>query len=440
MLSLSKRINTIIWWHMGESIVYHGFLLAHQLLLFATISASLYGLIGSLFSAIYLTVTISNAGLDITLSSLYPTYIRSKQSITKLLGIQLLINCSISSIIIIGMATFWHQNNFFTRLFPIILLLIFIENVKKLLKVILQLSLQFNITVLGELLTIISYVCLIWGCYAIGFSITPYLIFSFLLFVTVIETLLFFHYVYYWFMMLPSSVKQIKNNNMYKEIIKNRTVTFLNQIHHSFFSGNFLVLITTKFFGFDCAGIIKFSSSIAFNITTIVKKIFGTTTNILVASIKNKNIKIQQNFFSTITSKMYHVLFCLSIFFIINYKLLLPATGTDQHVAIYLSFLIIFIENFFITYEQFYIMQDKKSYLLFLNCFTLFLLYSVYSSTILFSVPLLLLVIFLIRLFYFIATGILSFFLWQFKPIKTIRPFYIMSSILISLIVWFYYN
>lgn len=137
---------------------------------------------------------------------------------------------------------------------------------------------------------------------------------------------------------------------------------------------------------------------------------------------------------------MYHVLFCLSIFFIINYKLLLPATGTDQHVAIYLSFLIIFIENFFITYEQFYIMQDKKSYLLFLNCFTLFLLYSVYSSTILFSVPLLLLVIFLIRLFYFIATGILSFFLWQFKPIKTIRPFYIMSSILISLIVWFYYN
>ncbi|HEB41435.1 MAG TPA: hypothetical protein ENI08_00255 [Candidatus Dependentiae bacterium] len=111
-----------------------------------------------------------------------------------------------------------------------------------------------------------------------------------------------------------------------------------------------------------------------------------------------------------------------------------------QNIIVCLSFLIIFIENFFTTYEQFYIMQERTGYLLFINGLTIFLLYGVYTYKVLFPLHLLLLIIFLIRLFSLILTSMLSFFLWRLKPLGTIRPLYILSSLVISLIVWFAYN
>jgi len=200
------------------------------------------------------------------------------------------------------------------------------------------------------------------------------------------------------------------------------------------------VLLTAHFFGLNYAGIIKFSNSIAFNITIVVKKIFGTSNNIFLAAIKNKDIKVQQKFFSLITNKMYHLLFALSIFLVINYKFLLQATTPMQNIVVCLSFLIIFIENFFTTYEQFYIMQERTDYLLFINGLTIFLLYGVYTYKILFPLHLLLLAIFLIRLFSLILTSLFSFFLWRLKPLSTIQPLYILSSLIVSLIVWFAYS
>ena len=441
MFSLYNRINNILWWHTGESIMYHGILLIHQSLLFTMAPPNMYGLIGSLFSALYLIVSIINAGLDATLSSLFTTYTKSKQLVWKFIGIQLLINYGISIAVIVIMYTFWYNTiSSFTIPLAIILPIIILENIKKITKTLLQLTFQLKVTVFGELGAVVSYVCLVWGGHAVGLPISVYLIFIPLLFVLLIETIIFFYYTYRWYQTLPSGLHQPITSNDYKRIIKNRTYTFLNQLHHSCFSGNFLVLLTAHFFGLDYAGIIKFSSSIAFNITIVVKKIFGTSNNIFLAAIKNKDITVQQNFFSLITNKMYHLLFALSLFFVINYKFLLQATTPMQNIVVCLSFLIIFIENFFTTYEQFYIMQERTDYLLFINGLTIFLLYGVYTYKVLFPLHLLLLIIFLIRLFSLILTSMLSFFLWRLKPLGTIRPLYILSSLVISLIVWFAYN
>ena len=164
MFSLYNRINNILWWHTGESIMYHGILLIHQSLLFTMAPPNMYGLIGSLFSALYLVVTIINAGLDATLSSLFTTYTKSKQLVWKFIGIQLLINYGISIAVIAIMYTFWYSTiSSFTILLAIILPIIILENIKKTTKTLLQLTFQLKVTVFGELGAVVSYVCLVWG-------------------------------------------------------------------------------------------------------------------------------------------------------------------------------------------------------------------------------------------------------------------------------------
>ncbi len=439
MFSLGNRISSIIWWHAGESIVYHGLLLIHQLMLFTLVLPSTYGLIGTTFSILYLAVNVINAGLDATLSALFIPYSTSKQLVWKLINIQLLINSSMSIAALIIIIA-WKISPPSPMITCIVLALILLESIKKIIKILLNLTLQFKITTIGELGTVASYVFFVWISYVMGFSINIYLIFAPLLFVVLIETIIFFFYIYQWYQKLPSAYHQVMTANDYKLIVKTRIATLLNQLHHNFFSSNFLVLITAQFFGFDYAGVIKFASSIASNITVIFKKIFGTSNNIVAGIIKNKSIKTQKYFFSLITHKMYHVLFCLSLFFLINYKLLLQATDTSKNIVICLSFLIIFMENFLLTYEQFYLIQEKISYLIFINSSIMFILYGIYLYRALFSPPLLLLSIFLVRLLSLILTSLVSFFLWRLKPIETIWPFYLISSIIISFIIRFIYN
>jgi len=437
MFSLYNRINNIIWWHTFESILYHGILLIHQSILFTMVPHNMYGLIGSLFSAIYLSVTIINAGFDATLSSLFTTYTKNKQLFWKFIGIQALINYGISISVIIIMYIFWYTTISSLKT-PIVIIvsIVVLESIKKIAKILLQLTFQFRVTVFGELSTVIGYVSSVWIGYACGYPINLYLIFIPLLIVVLSETMVFLYYTHRWYKTLPSNPHQTITLHDYKRIITNRTYTFLHQIHHIFFSGNFLVLLSARLFGLDYAGIIKFSSSIALNITIILKRIFGTSSNILLANIKNKDIATKQKFFSLITNKMYHVLVALSLFFVINYKFLLQANNPTQNIAVCLSFLIIFIENFFTTYEQFYIIQERTSYMIIINGLTVLLLYGVYTYTILLPPHIILTSIFLIRLFSFILTGTLSFFLWRLKPIFTIRPVYFISSLVISLIFW----
>ena len=441
MFSLYSRVNNIIWWHTFESILYHGILLIHQSILFTMIPHNMYGLIGSLFSAIYLLVAIINAGLDDTLSSLFTPYAKSKQLFWKFIGIQALINYGISISIIIIMYIFWHTTISSLNI-PIIIIvsIVVLESIKKIAKTLLQLSFQFGVTVFGELSTVISYVGSVWIGYACGYPINLYLIFIPLLIVLFCETIVFLYYTYRWYQTLSSNPHQTIMIDDYKRIIKNRTYTFLHQIHHIFFSGNFLVLLSARLFGLDYAGIIKFSSGIALNITIILKKIFGTSSNILLANVKNKDITTQKNCFSLITNKMYQVLFALSLFFVINHKFLLQGNNPTQNIAACLFFLIIFIENFFTTYEQFYIIQERTGYMIIINGLTILLLYGVYTYAILFPPHLILASIFLIRFFSFILTGTLSFFLWRLKPTFTIRPIYFVGSLVISLIFWLTYH
>ncbi len=441
MFSLYNRINKIIWWHTLESLLYHGILLIHQSILFTMVPHNMYGLIGSLFSAIYLLVMIINAGLDDTLSSLFSPYTKNKQLFWKFIGIQVLINYGISISIIIITYVFWYSTISSLNI-PIIIMvsIVVLESIKKTAKILLQLTFQFGVTVFGELSMVVSYVGSVWIGYASGHPINLHLIFIPLLIVLFCETIVFLYYTYRWYQTLSSNPHQTIIVDDYKRIIKNRTYTFLHQIHHIFFSGNFLVLLSAHLFGLDYAGILKFSSSIALNITIIVKKIFGTSSNILLASIKNKDITTQKNCFSLITNKMYHVLFALSLFFVINYKFLLQANNPTQNIAVCLFFLIIFMENFFTTYEQFYIMQERTGYMIIINGFTILLLYGVYTYAISFPPHLILASIFLIRLFSFIVTGALSFFLWRLKPILSIRPIYFIGSLLISLIFWLAYH
>src|SRR5438105_1510836 len=90
MLEIYKQFTKSIAWDTFEAASYQLLLLCHQIALFSIIGRTEYGLIGALFSIIYLVVTITNFGLDVTLSPFFSYMTTSKQHFKRVMCLQFL--------------------------------------------------------------------------------------------------------------------------------------------------------------------------------------------------------------------------------------------------------------------------------------------------------------------------------------------------------------
>ena len=90
--TMYKRFTESVAWNAFESIVYHGMLLIHQLILFHHTSYVTYGHIGSLFAITYLAVTFINMGLDVSLAPFLSTFSCSKIAFRQFIRHQILPN------------------------------------------------------------------------------------------------------------------------------------------------------------------------------------------------------------------------------------------------------------------------------------------------------------------------------------------------------------
>ncbi len=440
MHSLYKRFISSVAWNAVESIVYHAMLLAHQIALFKTITPANYGLIGSIFAIIYLVITLMNLGLDTSLSPFFTRFSANKYAFYQFAITQILINYTLYACILCGVfiAHYFFAASLFIKIdtlsLTIIAAIIATESIKQTAKALLQLAFKFKQTVFGEIGTITMFVCLVWGGFMYGFELNSPLIFSSMLIVSVIETMLFCFFLHRWYRALPTH-KMPTQRNIGWQIGKTRLFNYCNQISKLIISGNLLVPLFAASFGLESAGILKLASNITHSITVVLEKIFGTSSSVILAQAKNMNLGAKQKLFLFMTNRANPILLCCLVFCLINYRSLLDTSATSFIPILYLYFLIHFCDTFFIIYEKFYITEERAGYLLFFNIISLapFALIFNYAHS-----PVQTLVcILLTRILFYLLISIDSFIIWKIRPSLYLRPRYILGSLAISLIFFF---
>jgi len=439
-MNIRKKLSYSLKWISLESLIYHFLFLAHQVLLLKTCGYEKYGAIGALFSIIYLTVTITSIGLESSLSPFFKEMTKSK-NLFKSFFIQQIIPTILLSIatfpVFIALKRIFSQEISYFFILTISLIILF-ESVKKTLRAILYLAFNAKVNMYIETISFAVYMVTIWLLYAQIKIISLNIIFIPMLFMSVMSCAFLFAYVYKFYAKLPSNSKFEIRGISKTRIFKCRIINFVNQFSHNMFSSNFLVPFFAMQFGLAQAGVFKILSHISYSITMLIRKIFGWTSDALLSQAKDLSMAEKQNIFSRINQKINHVLIGIIIFFTINISKILNFTNASKTMLNWplISFFMIITltENLFISYEKFYIAEEKNGLLLSINLLSMFFLFSAihYSPNI--SQFLLLFYITTIRATSFLLLALISFYKWNIKPSIQIKPMYIAGSLLAAAI------
>ena len=439
MQPLYNQFNRSILWNSIESILYQLIFLGHQLWLFKVMNAATYGLVGLLFSSAYLLIEICNLGLDASLAPFYTALIKDKSSFKKILFIQLLPEyCLLAALLCLGLllrSSIIILKTLEPTLLVIIGGIIFFEGAKKTLRMLLHLAFLNKKTAYIEIGSIIGYVTFVWSYYALHSSLSLYAIFLPMLLISCASSLFLAGTLYSFYSTLATK-DQAASPLVYKRMLQTRAYVYVNTISHMLFSSNFLVPFFAFNFSLNQAGVLKLVSTIAYSITSIMQKIFGISSSALLAHMKDMALPSKQQAFRIMTQRLYQVLYGIIIFFIINHHIIFTNSSAYSHnelAYIYLFLILTFSETFFITYEKFYIAEEKTEHLFLFNCIAMALFIFVLSYAHLFSPSLLFCALLAIRFFSFLLIGLASFNRWRLKPYWNIQPLFFIFSLAISL-------
>ena len=442
-MNIREKLSYSLKWISLESFIYHFVFMVHQFLLLEICGYKKYGAIGVIFSMIYLIVTITNLGLESSLSPFFKEISQAKKQFALFFLKQL------APTIILSVLTFplflILQNigkNFFCQTLNssfmfIISCIILSESIKKTLRAILYLTFNAKINMYTETISILSYIITIWIIYAYTNVISIYTIFIPMLIMSIISSLVLFSYVYRFYKSITSNENSSRNYIPFLRIFKCRLINFLNQFSHNMFSSNFLVPFFAIQFGFAQAGVFKILSHICYSITMLMRKVFGWTSDALLSQTKNLSIDTRKHIFSDINQKINHVLLGIIIFLIININKILYFSGSSCSVLnwplIGFFIMITLIENMFISYEKFYIAEEKSIVTLVSNISSMLLLTVVIKCFPNISQLLLLFSIMVIRALSFLLLAFISLYKWNLKPNIRLKPSYIVGFFFIAI-------
>jgi hypothetical protein len=405
---------TSIRWTFIEAIVYQLVLVAHHIVVFRTVSPALFGMSSTIFSLLYLIIAIANFGFDHTLSSFFISASQSKKNFNHLIQRQLLF--SICIMLIVASYFLYMQTMVSFACASILAALYIVESMRKSLASLLHVALYNKPIAFIEIGALLGYITIIWTCFYSGIPFSLSLIFTPLLITSFISLVLYFYYTYLLYCQLPDD--SLTTPHRYTCIIQNRTYTWINQLSHLFFSTNFLVPFFAYHYGLAYAGLFKIISTLSYSLSSILRKIAGSTSSALFAH--HKHTDNHQPHFTLATSVIHQLLYGIIIFFSINYHKILGATSmplSSSHLIMAYFFLLITIsESFFITYETFLITHEKTHYLALFNCSIMIMLF-IFLPTIQYTAPVTTLIMLLIvRMLTFASIYWYSHYRWKIKP------------------------
>jgi len=438
-------------WNACESIAYHFLLTLHQMALFKVLAYEEYGAIGTAFSLLYLSIWILDFGFDATLAPFWHTWSSTKKNVQRFVWYNS--SASIGGLLFLaalltsGMPARLLHYKISAPLALIIMLAIGSEVLRRWCKTVLQLLFETQLMALAELIFMSIYLVTVWGIYFYGIPLTI----STTLLPLAISSLASVGFCIFlfrrWYQELPEnhpsdSVDEHDENNQSElpsawRVIRFRLFAYGNALSTLPFSSNFLVPLFAVTFGISAAGLLKLASSIVHNFTVVLQKTFGNTCRALLAHIRSEDDN-QQEAFLMVTHYLYQVLYALLIFCAINHRFIARISGAANTYAgtlLALFFTISFLDNFAITYEKLYEVNERSDILCLFNGLGSILLGCLLFFTSGFISPVtLLLLIALIRLSVLALTTCLTFALYRISPYKTMEPTVILCAIVTSLL------
>lgn len=376
MAQIIKNFYYSARWNAFESITYKAILTIHQTCLFYFTTSLIYGFSSLLFATIYLTVELVNLGFDRSIAQFCDIYFNSKDNFKKyfLTQVYLQIGLLLSLLILIANNNYLVNslitNSPTTLSLNICLLLAIIiicESARKTLRTIGQLLFLNKPMALVELSLILIYVILLWTCVLFGYSINLYVIYIPLLIQSIIGI---FSLLY---LILPKlelsfNAKNKKTKSLsWFNIIYLRFQNYLYQLSELLFSSNFLIYFFSAIVGVLNIGPIKLANYFAVFIKALLDKSFGLTSLALFA--RNKHlVASQKSLFDFAQKRLNFVIISLITFFgaITCFAIASGLIINNSYLAL-LFFGFTLINNFFIVYEQLFLINNKIMLLFGLN-------------------------------------------------------------------------
>jgi hypothetical protein len=371
-----------------EALVYQLLLVIHQTMLYATIDRHIYGVVGTVFSLVYLGATIINIGFDQALAAQFQTARQNRLAFKQLVGYQAGCNLLLAVLLLFPlyycMATLYQLPYNSTQL-VIIMLCIIIETYKKSSKNIMYLMLRHRFIALSELMHIVSYVAAVWLSLYAGIQPSLTLFFVPLIIISAVQTGLHGVIIMRYYYQLPDADDCSID---WFSVARERCAHYLYQLSHTIYSANLLVPLFATTFGMELAGLLKFASMIAYSINSIIRHTFGAACTGIFSALQRASLADKQQAFASVDSYLITtgitILSCLSmlcgIAYVCNAYAFLPIITVGAFL------LLIFSEHLIITHEQFMVLEGKAWHLFICNGIALMplvLLYTTFTTSVL---------------------------------------------------------
>jgi hypothetical protein len=425
-ISVNEKFSSSFRWNITGSIVYESLKFAHQAFLLKTISTPTYGLIGSIFSIIYLVIYLSKIGFGDALAPFLNIFTKNKQNFRNLFIKKYLLPQIPLFVLAAIVSTYIYSTSFLNNpdapLLALIPLIIVFEGLRIFLRRFMHIIFLSKTTVIVETVLTTFFYSAVWIPY-IFFNIpmTSNLVFLPYLFDSLAGVIIFIFMMKKFYKKLPEGELDYPKH-FWNRVFKARIFSYSAvQVTKNLFTGNFLTPFFAAIFGLEQAGIFNLANHIAESIKSIMKVTILFSGNALLAQIKSASLEVKRKAFALLGQKLNTVIYPIVIFLAINYKPLLRfkmATNiTGAALILTLIFLIItFMEQFFLIYEQFYIVEEQAHRLLIFKLLELALFYLFVHFNSLPTPAVALLGLLAIRAITFAIIAANAYLIWKIKP------------------------
>ncbi len=425
---LSDYKHGIIW-TLIDSLGSQGLVILYHLFFRTVAGASLHGIMGCLLSSIYLLIALTNLGLDKTIAPFLETFSASQKNFK-----QFVLTLIIPQVILISTCALFCYTGFYllketvpllsnlsAYLTPTIVgyiaLTFFFESLRKTFRTFLQLSFYFKFTTIIELFGISANLLALYLFYNAN-NLTLLSSWQALAYTSAAQLALLTGGMFHIYTHLSQEEKAVSLRSLLKRFTKTRLFSWALQCLNQLYSGNFLVPICALQFGIESASLMKIITSISYWITLIAKKVFGITSNALLAHVKSRSKETQTKAFHYLSDIFNQGISCVLIFLLINGKklayLLYEAPPQVTWSLLYFMLLLTFFESFFVLYEKWYILEEDAHTYLGFNLLSVGLVYFIART--LSSPTSILVAIIIVRALTFIVLTLFSFYRWKIWP------------------------
>jgi len=443
--AVKDRFTKGFRWSFLGSIIFESTHIIHNSLMFYILGSSYYGLLGSLFSIIYLIINIVDFGFEDSFSTFLHSITQNKQTFKKVFPLYVL-----PQIFFLGLGSivaFYFYKTIFFHSYqqlaaPFFFFLIISEGIRIFFRRFLH-NIFFNkATVIAEQVLAFVYYATVWTSYyflsqplTIKLIFIPYLINSLFAIIIFIGMIIRFYKTL-------SDTDLASPKNLWRRILKARYYNYLINIEKFLISGNFLVPFFATMFGLRQAGLFKIATIVAHSIKALVKSAIHFSGAALLASLKTKSVSVKKEAFYALSGKLNHIIIFVALFLTVNYNLFSLFHSISPYLQSAWQYAFIFIgitliHQLFVVYEQFYIIEEFANKLFIIKSieFILFYLLIISNKHI---TPLMALVnIGLIQILCFTILATHAYACWKIKPYFKVKLSFVSTTLALSLLFFF---